>query len=156
MGIPDCIQDTRRTSPYQILFRKVCHLLIELEHKPYWAIKNYNLDAKLAGKKRITQLHKLENFMLHAYENTKLYKGKTKRWHHKHIMSRIFEPGQLVILFNSRLKLFPEKLWSKWKSLFEVVGMTQHSALELRNKDNISTLLVSGQHVKHLFGNDVD
>lgn len=71
-------------------------------------------------------------------------------------MSHIFEPGQLVMLFNSRLKLFPEKLWSKCNSLFDVVGMTQHSALELQNKDKIFTFLVSGQHVKHLFGNDVN
>ncbi|XP_049378131.1 uncharacterized protein LOC125842892 [Solanum stenotomum] len=144
------------TSPYRMVFGKICYLLAELEHKAYWEIKKLNLDAELAGKKRITQLHKLEEFRVHAYENAKLYKEKTKSWHDKHIVSRTFEPGQLVLLFNSRLKLFPGKLRSKWSDPFEVVRMTQHGAVELRNKDKISTFLVNGQRVKHYFGNDVD
>ncbi|XP_049364727.1 uncharacterized protein LOC125829556 [Solanum verrucosum] len=102
------------------------------------------------------QLHELEEFRLHAYENAKLYKKKTKRWHDKHIVSLTFEPGQLVLLFNLRLKLFPRKLQSKWSGLFEVVRMTQHGAMELKNKDKSSTFLVNGQRVKHYLRNDVD
>ncbi|XP_049370630.1 uncharacterized protein LOC125835556 [Solanum verrucosum] len=129
---------------------------VKLEHKAYWAIKKLNVDAELVGRKRITQLHKLEEFRLHAYENAKQYKENTKRWHDKHIVSHTFEPGQLVLLFNSRLKLFPEKLWSKWNGPFEVVRMIQHGAVELRNKDMSTNFLVNGQRVKHYFGNDVD
>ena len=61
------------TSPYHIVFRKVCHLPIELEHQAYWAIKKLNLDLKLVGKKRVNQLHELEEFRVHAYENAKIY-----------------------------------------------------------------------------------
>ncbi|XP_049392225.1 uncharacterized protein LOC125856672 [Solanum stenotomum] len=120
------------------------------------AIKRLNLDAELVGKKRITQLHELEEFRLHAYENANLYKEKTKRWCDKHIVSHTFDPDQLKLLFYSRLKLFPEKLRSKWSGLFEVVRMTQHGAVEQRNKDKSSTFLVNGQRVKHYFENDVD
>lgn len=71
-------------------------------------------------------------------------------------MSRTFEPGQLVLLFNSRQKLFPGKLRSKRTGPFELVRMTQHGAVELRNKDKSSTFLINGQRVKHYSGNDVD
>jgi len=87
-----------------------------------------------------------------VYENAKLYKEKTKRWHEKHIVSHTFEPGQLVLLFNSRLKLFLEKLRSKWGGSFEVVRMTQHGVVEPRNKDKSSTFLVNGQRVNTISG----
>jgi len=85
-----------------------------------------------------------------------MYKEKTKRWHDKDIVSRTFELGQLVMLFNSRLKLFPKSFGLNGVALFEVVRMTQHGAVELRNKDKSSTFLVNGQRVKHYFGNDMD
>lgn len=73
-----------------------------MEHKAYWVLKKMNLDAELAGRRRVTQLHELEEFRLHVYENEKVYKEKTKRWHDKHIALPTFQPGQLVLFFKSR------------------------------------------------------
>ncbi|KAA3480410.1 nucleolar protein 58-like [Gossypium australe] len=39
----------------------------------------------------------MEEFKAHAYENVKLYKEKTKRWHDKKILSQQFEPGQQIV-----------------------------------------------------------
>ncbi|XP_047270382.1 uncharacterized protein LOC124899524 [Capsicum annuum] len=74
-------------------------------------MKKLNLHMKFMGKKRLLKLVELNEFHLHAYENAKLYKEKTKKWHDKHIIDRVLEPGQLVLLFNARLKLFSSKLW---------------------------------------------
>nr|XP_018624034.1 uncharacterized protein LOC108943939 [Nicotiana tomentosiformis] len=99
------------------------------------------MDMDLAGEKRLLQLNELNEFRLHVYENTKLYKEKTKMWHDKHIQYREFEPGQEVLLFNSRLKLFPEKLKSRWASPFEVVSVKPHRAVELRDTSSSATFL---------------
>ncbi|XP_019252639.1 PREDICTED: uncharacterized protein LOC109231431 [Nicotiana attenuata] len=129
---------------------------VELERKAYWAIKKLNFDAELAGRKRLMQLNELDEFSLHAYENAKLYNEKTKRWHDKHIQHCEYEPGQLVLLFNSRLRLFSGKLKSRWSGSFEVVRVTPHGAIELRMLGGERTFLVNGQKVKQYYGSDFD
>ena len=88
-------------TPFKMVYGKPCHLPVELEHKAYWAIKALNFDLKAAGEKRLLQLNELDELRLEAYENAKLYKEKTKRWHDKHILRRIFQVGDWVLLFNS-------------------------------------------------------
>ncbi|XP_047270296.1 uncharacterized protein LOC124899454 [Capsicum annuum] len=113
------------------------------EHQAYWAMKKLNFEMKATGEKRLLQLNGLDEFRLHAYENAKLYKKKTKRCNDKQIRERVFEPGQLVLLFNSRLKLFSGKLRSKWSGPFEVVRMTPHGAVELWSKEKMEKFLMN-------------
>ncbi|XP_039135712.1 uncharacterized protein LOC120273132 [Dioscorea cayenensis subsp. rotundata] len=100
-------------TPYLLVYGKACHLSAELEHQAYWVIKLLNLDMKNVQKKWKYQLNELEEHRLNAYENTLLYKEKMRRIHDDHLRKeKQFQVAKQVLLFNSRLKLFPGKLMS--------------------------------------------
>ena len=101
-------------SPFQLIFGKPCHLPLELNHRAMWAIRNLNFNLKEASEKRLLQLNELEKMHNDSYENVKIYKEKTKRWHDNHLLRKEFKLGDKVLIFNSRLKLFPNKLRSRW------------------------------------------
>ncbi|GJY44828.1 reverse transcriptase domain-containing protein, partial [Tanacetum coccineum] len=108
-------------TPYKLVYEKDCHLPIELEHKAYWALKHCNFDLKTAGDHRKVQLHELNELRDQAYENSLIYKEKTKRIHDSKIKNRVFNIGDQVLLFNSRLNIFLGKLKTRWTGPFTVV-----------------------------------
>ncbi|XP_070025516.1 uncharacterized protein [Nicotiana sylvestris] len=94
-------------SPYKLVFRKACHLPVKLKHKALWALRHLNLNMETSGTNRVDGLHELEEFRFQAFESSRLYKERMKLMHDKHILNRNFNHGELVLLYNSSLRLFP-------------------------------------------------
>nr|GEZ15582.1 reverse transcriptase domain-containing protein [Tanacetum cinerariifolium] len=84
-------------TPYKLVYEKACHLPIELERKAYWALKHANFDLKTAGDHRKVQLNKLNELHDQAYENSLIYKVKTKRLHDSKIKDSVFNIGDRVL-----------------------------------------------------------
>ncbi|GJV25082.1 reverse transcriptase domain-containing protein [Tanacetum coccineum] len=141
-------------TPYKLVYGKSCHLPIELEHKAYWALKHANFDLKTAGDHRKLQLNELNELRDQAYENSLIYKERTKKLHDSKIKNRIFNVGDRVLLFNSRLKIFSGKLKTRWSGPFTITQVFPYGTIELSQPDG-PNFKVNGHRVKHYFGGDI-
>nr|GEU95613.1 reverse transcriptase domain-containing protein [Tanacetum cinerariifolium] len=141
-------------TPYKLVYGKACHLPIELEHKAYWALNHANFDLQTAGDHRKVQLNELNELRDQAYENSLIYKEKTKRIHDSKIKDRIFNVGDRVLLFHSRLKIFSGKLKTGWPGPFTITHVLPYGTVELSQSDG-SNFKVNGHRLKHYFGEDI-
>nr|GEW28742.1 reverse transcriptase domain-containing protein [Tanacetum cinerariifolium] len=141
-------------TPYKLVYEKAFHLPIELEYKAYWALKHCNFDLKTAGDHWKVQLKELNELRDQAYENYLIYKEKTKKIHDFKIKNRVFNVGDQVLLFNSRLKIFSGKLKIHWTGLFTVAHVFLYGTIELSQADG-PNFKVNGHRLKHYFGGDI-
>nr|GEY84677.1 reverse transcriptase domain-containing protein [Tanacetum cinerariifolium] len=141
-------------TPYKLVYGKSCHLPIELERKAYWALKHANFDLNTTGDHRKLQLNELNELRDQAYENSLIYKERTKKLHDSKIKNRIFNVGDQVLLFNSYLKIFSGKHKTRWSGPFTIAQVSSYGIVELSQPDG-PNFKVNGHRVKHYFGGDI-
>ncbi|GKC13779.1 hypothetical protein Tco_1010561 [Tanacetum coccineum] len=81
-------------------------------------------------------------------------KRETKKLHDSKIKNRIFNVGDRVLLFNSRLKIFSGKLKTRWSGPFTITKVFPYGTIELSQPDG-PNFKVNGHRVKHYFGGDL-
>ena len=135
-------------SPYRLVYGKVCHLPVEIEYKAWWAIKKLNLDMGRAGLKRLLDINELDELRNDAYFNSKIAKGRLKKWHDQLIARKNFKQGDQVLLYDSKLYLFLGKLKSRWTGPFIVHQVYLDGLVYLLNSKDNKVFKVNGQRLK--------
>nr|GEU84362.1 DNA-directed DNA polymerase [Tanacetum cinerariifolium] len=110
--------------------------------------------GKTAGNHRKVQLNELNELHDQAHENSLIYKEKTKRLHDSKIKEHVFNIGDRVILFNSRLKIFSSKLKTRWSGPFTITHVFPYGTVELSQTD-MPNFKVNGHRLKHYFAEDI-
>ena len=118
-----------------------------------WVIKKLNCDFQAAKEKRLLQMNELKELRNEAYDNARIYKEKTKMWHDQKIL-REFKVREQVLLYNSRLKIFPGKLKSRWSGPYTVLKSTLFEAVTLKTESG-NEFKVNGQRLKHYLGGSI-
>nr|GEY25942.1 reverse transcriptase domain-containing protein [Tanacetum cinerariifolium] len=103
---------------------------------------------------KLLQLNELNELRDQAYENSLIYKERTKKLHDSKIKNRIFNVGDQVLLFNSRLKIFSGKLKTRWSRPFTIAQVFPYGSVDLSQPDG-PNFKVNGHRVKHYFGGDI-
>nr|GEV57843.1 reverse transcriptase domain-containing protein [Tanacetum cinerariifolium] len=109
---------------------------------------------RILERTRKVQLNELNELHDQAYENSLIYKEKTKRLHDFKIKDRIFNVGDRVLLFNSRLKIFSGKLKTHWSGPFTITHVFPYGTVELSQTDR-PNFKVNDHILKHYFGEDI-
>nr|GEU53428.1 reverse transcriptase domain-containing protein [Tanacetum cinerariifolium] len=117
------------------------------------ALKHANFDLKTVGDHLKLQLNELNELRDQAYENSLIYKERTKKLHDAKIKNQIFNVGDQVLLFNSRLKIFSGKLKSRWSGPFTIAEVYPYGTAKLVHADG-SNFKVNCHRLKHYHGGD--
>nr|GFA57211.1 reverse transcriptase domain-containing protein [Tanacetum cinerariifolium] len=132
---------------------EVTHRLSTSYH-PQTSGQHTNFDLKTAGDHRKLQLNELSELRDQAYENFLIYKERTKKLHDDKIKNRIFNVGDQVLLFNSRLKIFSGKLKSRWSGPFTISEIYPYGTAKLIHPDGCN-FKVNCHRLKHYHGGDL-
>ncbi|XP_042044541.1 uncharacterized protein LOC121790370 [Salvia splendens] len=124
-----------------------------MEYRSYWAIKKLNQDFQKAGEERRLFLNEMDEFRMEAYDSSSTNKERMKSYHDRMISPGDLTLGDVVLLHNSRLSLFPGKLKSKWTDPYMIKKIYDSGTVEFLALDG-TLFQANGHRVNKYYSSD--
>nr|GEV13732.1 reverse transcriptase domain-containing protein [Tanacetum cinerariifolium] len=150
-ALPSTNNEDKVFNPGILIHEKPVKIITRVVQEKKLEISNASLTV---GDHRKVQLNEINELRDQAYENSLIYKEKTKRLHDSKIKDLVFNIDDRVLLFNSRLKIFSDKLKFRWSGRFTISHVFPYDTIELSQPDG-PNFKVNGHRLKHYFGEDV-
>ncbi|GKD29567.1 reverse transcriptase domain-containing protein [Tanacetum coccineum] len=116
----------------------------------------FGVPKALIRNNRFMELNELMELRDGAYENTQIYKERIKKWHDSRLRGdKNFKVGDMVLLFNSRFKMHPGKLKSRWYDPNMVKTVYPYGTVEITDKNGVC-FKVNGQRLKKYHERHID
>nr|GEW30321.1 putative reverse transcriptase domain, ribonuclease H-like domain, aspartic peptidase domain protein [Tanacetum cinerariifolium] len=143
-------------TPFTLVYGKACHLPVKIEHKAYSTIKQCIMDLTAAAKNCFMEFNELMELRDGAYENTWIYKERTKRWHDSRIHGdKNFKLGDKVFLYKYRFNMHPGKLQSRWYGPNVVKTVYPYGTIKIIDRNGIK-FKVNRQRLKKYHNGHID
>nr|GEV77476.1 hypothetical protein [Tanacetum cinerariifolium] len=114
------------------------------------------MDLTATAKHHFMELNELMELRYGAYENTRIYKERTKIWHDSRLREdKDFKVRDKVLLFNSRFKMHPGKLKSKWYGPNVVKIVYPYGTVKITDRNRIS-FKDNGQRIKKYYDGHIN
>jgi len=94
------------------------------------------MDLNEAQKQIILQLNKLDEIRQDAFQITILVQDQRAQWHDKYIKKKVFQPGDWVLLYDSKFKHFKGKFSTKWLGPYEVEEFFDNDLVRIKTIDD--------------------
>ena len=139
-------------SPYQTIYGIACHLPVKLKQCAYWTIKKMNFASDQARTKRKYDLNELEAYRNKSYECLCDAREKHKFYHDKLVLQREFKQDEKMLLYDSKLYIFPGKLRSRGNGPYVIKEVFPYGTMTIKILKIGSEFRVNGQRLKHFIG----
>lgn len=118
-------------TPYFLVYGQECVLPIEIELPSLRFAMVHDLGERESVQQRLTTLEDLDEHRLASLTHQEVYKRRMKEVYDRKARDYQFSKGQLVLFYDARHELMPQKLGARWQGPYKIHKIYENNTVKL-------------------------